>query len=145
MRAQGDWKGILDILRWRVPASLFSYVLGAAVVIVAAPWVLSLLQSKTQMLPRPGMLALLVLVGLDLIVGIHSTLLQTGNEVPQLRSFCLSACLSLLLMWPLGTRFHVWGVIAAPFLGQLVVNYWWVPYQFWVRVQAGLRIQERPV
>ena len=145
MRAHGNWKGIVSILRQRVPATLVTYGLGAAIVTVAAPWVLSVLQSKTQMLPRSGMLALLVLVGLDLIVGIHSALLQTGNEVPQVRAFCVSACLTLLLMWPLGTRFQVWGVMAAPFLGQLVANYWWVPWQFWVRLQAGIRRQEGAV
>jgi hypothetical protein len=145
MRAQGNWNGILAILRWRVPASLVTYGIGAAIVIVAAPWVLSLLESRTEMLPRPAMLALLVLVGLDLIVGIHSALLQTGNEVPHMRAFCVSAFFTLVFMWPLGTRFQVWGIIAAPFLGQLVANYWWVPYQFWERLQAGIRRQEGTV
>ena len=91
------------------------------------------------MLPRPEMLALLGLLGLDLIVGLHSALLQTGNEVPQVPAYCLSAALTLLLVWPLGARFQVWGVIGAPLLAQLFVNYWWVPYQFWGRLHAGIR------
>jgi hypothetical protein len=132
----------LDLLRWRLPVSLLTYLLGAAAAVLAAPWVLSALHSKTQMLPRQGMAALLTLIGLDMLVGHHSALLQTGNEVPQVRAFSLSAGLTLLLMWPLGTRFHLWGVMAAPFLGQLMVNYWWVPLQFWGRLQAGLRTQQ---
>lgn len=142
MRAQGDWRAVAEVLRWRLPASLITYAFGAALTVLLAPWVLSQLQSKTQMLARPEMLALLVLIGLDLIVGLHSALLQTGNEVPQVPAFCLSAALTLLLVWPLGTRFQVWGVIGAPFLAQLVVNYWWVPYQFWERLIAGLRMVE---
>ena len=139
MRAHGDWKGILGLLRWRLPASLLTYAVGAAVTVLLAPWVLSHLQSRTEMLPRPEMLALLGLLGLDLIVGLHSALLQTGNEVPQVPAYCLSAALTLLLVWPLGAKFQVWGVIGAPFLAQLLVNYWWVPYQFWGRLHAGLR------
>lgn len=142
MRAQGDWKGIAGVLRWRLPATLLTYVLGAGATVWAAPWVLTGLQSKTAMLPRPEMLALLILIGLDLVVGIHSALLQTGNEVPHVRAFCFSAALTLLLVWPLGRKFQVWGVITAPFLAQLVVNYWWVPYQFWRRLEAGIRTAE---
>lgn len=142
MRIQNNWKGILGLLRWRLPASLLTYGLGAMVVIIAAPWVLSLLQSKTEMLPRMGMVALFALIGLDLIVGHHSALLQTGNEVPHLRAFCISACLTLCLVWPLGRQFHLWGVIAAPCLAQVVVSYWWVPCQFWKRLHNGIRKQE---
>jgi hypothetical protein len=145
MRARGDWQGIVDLLRWRLPASVLTYALGAAVTVLIAPWVLSLLQSRTGMLPRPEMLALLILIGLDLIVGLHSSLLQTGNEVPHMPAFCLSAALTMLLVWPLGSRFQVWGVIGAPFLAQLFVNYWWVPYQFWGRLRAGIRTSEGDV
>jgi len=87
------------------------------------------------------MIALLALIGLDVIVGFHSALLQTGNEVPQVRAYCLSAALTLCLVWPLGARFQVWGVIGAPFLAQLAVNYWLVPYQFWRRLRTGVRNQ----
>ncbi len=145
MRIQNNWKGILGLLRWRMPASLVTYGLGAIVMIIAAPWVLSLLQSKTDMLSRSGMVALLALIGLDLIVGHHSALLQTGNEVPHLQAYCVSAGLTLILVWPLGHHFHMWGVVGAPFLAQLMVNYWWVPCQFWRRLYRGLPKQEEGV
>jgi hypothetical protein len=142
MRVQGNWTGVLRLLRRRLPASVVTYVVGATVMAFAAPWALSHLHSRTEMLPPAAMMALLALVGLDLIVSLHSLLLQTGNEVPHVRAFCVSACLTLLLVWPLGSRFHLWGVMAAPFLAQVMANYWWVPYQFWARLHAGIRGQE---
>ena len=141
MRVQGDWRGIEEVLRWRLPASALSYGLGATAVALVAPGILFALHSKTQVLPAPMMLALLVLIGLDVIMGIHSALLQTGNEFPHVRLYVLSTCLTLALLWPLGSRFQVWGVLGAPFLGQLLVNYWWVPAQFWGRFREGIRRQ----
>jgi len=139
LRVRGQWKAIFGLLRWRLPASLLTYGVGAILMIIAAPWFLSFLHSKTEMLPCAGMVALLALIGLDLIVGHHSALLQTGNEIPQLHAYCISACLTLLLVWPLGRHFHLWGVIGAPCLAQLVVSYWWVPCQFWRRLHVGIR------
>jgi hypothetical protein len=134
LRTQSRLPEVVRMLRWRLPLSMATYVAGASCLILLAPLLLSWLKSNTAPLPGLQMAALFGLIGLDLFLGHHSAILQTGNEVPHLRVFAVSAVLMMLLVWPLGRLFHVWGVLAAPFVAQLVWSYWWTPWQCWKRL-----------
>ncbi len=140
LRVQSRLPDVVRLLCRRIPLSMATFVAGATVLILLAPLLLGWLKSNTSPLPNLQMAALFSLVGLDLFLGHHSAILQTGNEVPQLPAFAASAVLTILFAWPLGRLFHVWGVLAAPFAAQLVWSYWWTPWHCWkqlLRSAAG--------
>lgn len=142
LRARGDWERIRHLVVWRLPISMATYLLGAVLVVALAPRMLGVLGSRTELLPTVLLVVLLLLMGLDLLVGHHSALLQVGNETPHLKVYIIAAALTWLLVWPLGTKYHVWGLMAAPFLSQLILSYWWTPCRFWRQIQAGIRSKE---
>jgi len=136
LQARRDLPGLLAICRPRMALTLATYAAAAAVTVLAAPWLLQFIGSKTALLPAAQLAAVFAVVGLDLWVGMHAALLQTGNEVPHLRTFVASGILSVALGLVLGARWGVWGVIAAPFAAQAPWNYWWTPWLFWRKFTA---------
>lgn len=123
-RVRGETHAVMRLLAIRMPLSVATYAAGAACLAWVGPVVLTWLGSKTPLLPSGQLCALFVLVGLDLMIGHHAAILQTGNEVPHLKAFVLTAVLTAGCAWPLGRTFQVWGIIAAPFVAQVALNYW---------------------
>ena len=109
--------------------SLVTFVAGAVVIILVAPLVLGYVGSRTQVLPNGQMMALFVVIGLDLIIGMHAAMMQTGNQVPHLNPFIVSGVLVTLLGWLLGRSYGIYGLIVAVALSQIIYNYWWTPWR----------------
>ena len=131
LRAQGAIDEVVSIVWKRMLLSLVTFAVGAVVIIFAVPLVLSYVHSRTQVLPTGQMIALFIVVGLDLIIGMHAAMMQTGNLVPHLNPFIVSGVLVTLLGWSLGRSYGIYGLIAAVALSQLIYNYWWTPWRFW--------------
>ena len=131
LRAQGAMEEVVSIVWKRMLLSLVTFAVGAVVIIFVAPLVLSYVHSRTQVLPIGQMIALFIVVGLDLIIGMHAAMMQTGNLVPHLNPFIVSGVLVTLLGWSLGRSYGIYGLIAAVALSQLIYNYWWTPWRFW--------------
>ena len=131
LRAQGAMKEVVSIVWKRMLLSLVTFALGAVVIIFVAPLALSSVHSRTQVLPIGQMIALFVIIGLDLIIGMHAAMMQTGNQVPHLKPFIVSGVLVTLLGWLLGRSYGIYGLIGAVALSQLIYNYWWTPWRFW--------------
>ena len=127
---------LLAVFRPRMLLALGTYVAAAAGAIVVAPLLLGLIGSRTPLLPVGQLTALFLVVFLDLWVGMHAALIQSGNEVPHLPVFVLSGAATVILGLALGARWGVWGILAATFLTQIVCNYWWTPRLFWRRIAA---------
>jgi O-antigen/teichoic acid export membrane protein len=131
LRVQGAVKEMVSIIWKRMLLSLITFAAGSVVIILTAPLVLSYVHSKTQVLPNGQMIALFFVIGLDLIVGMHAAMMQTGNQVPHLKPFGLSGILVTLLGWFLGRSYGIYGLITAVALSQLIYNYWWTPWRCW--------------
>jgi O-antigen/teichoic acid export membrane protein len=131
LRLQGAVKEVVSIVRKRMLLSLVTFAMGAVVIIFAAPLVLSYVHSRTQVLPIGQMIALFIVIGLDLIIGMHAAMMQTGNQVPHLSPFIVSGVLVTLLGCLLGRSYGIYGLIMAVALSQLIYNYWWTPWRCW--------------
>jgi len=134
LRGRGDGKAASRVFWTRLPLSLASYAVGAVLSIPAMRVLLNLLGSQTDLLPAAQLVALFGVVGLDLVVGHHSAILQTGNEAPHLKAGLLSAGLTLSFVAILAPVLGVWGIILAPVCAQLPFNYWWTPMLCWRRL-----------
>lgn len=134
--AQGGGREVAALLRRRLVLSLATFAVGAALLLVVIPTALTWLRSNTAPLPLWQMAAVFGLLGMDLWIGHHSAVLQMGNEAPHLPVFVLTALATVALVLPLGHRWGVWGVVAAPALVQLALNYWRTPWQCWRRLLA---------
>jgi hypothetical protein len=134
--ARGDKAGIVGLLRTRLALSLAMYAVGAGLLLFILPSVLTWLHSNTAPLPTWQLAAVFGLLWLDLWVGHHSAVLQMGNEAPHLPVFAVTALATVLLVLPFAQRWGVWGVMAAPFLVQVVANYWRTPWLCWRRLGA---------
>ena len=139
LRSQGNYAAIKSLLRRRIPLSLATYLIGGLVLLLAGPLLLKLVGSNTPLLALPQMAALLFVVGLNLVVGHHSSILQTGNEVPHLSIYLISGLATFVLGLFLGQRLGVYGIILAPFLVQLCCNYWYTPLICWQRLNRAER------
>ncbi|MDA0989301.1 MAG: hypothetical protein O3A51_00940 [Verrucomicrobia bacterium] len=135
LRSQGRNPEVMRIMRRRIPLGIVTYLLGTAFFVIAGPAALDLLGSNTPLLPPLDMLMLFLVVGLDLMVGFHSAVLQAGNEVPHLPVFVVSGVLTVCLGVTLGLLWGVRGVIAAPFVAHLFCNYWYTPRLCWRRLR----------
>jgi hypothetical protein len=131
LRVQGAVKEMVSIIWKRMLLSLITFAVGGVLIILIAPLVLSYLHSRTQVLPNGQMIPLFVVIGLDLIVGMHAAMMQTGNQVPYLKPFVVSGLLVTLLGWFLGRSYGIYGLITAVALSQLIYNYWWTPWRCW--------------
>ena len=131
LRVQGSVTEVISIVWKRMLLSLVTFAAGSVVIILAAPPVLSYVQSRTQVLPNGQMIALFVVICLDLIIGMHAATMQTGNQVPHLNPFIVSGVLVTLLGWLLGRSYGIYGLIVAVALSQLIYNYWWTPWRCW--------------
>jgi O-antigen/teichoic acid export membrane protein len=131
LRVQGAKKTVVNIVWRRMLLSLITFIAGALMIIIAVPQILIYVHSNTQVLPTGQMIGLFIIVGFDLIIGMHASIMQTGNQVPYLRPFIFSGILVTFLGWSLGRSFGIYGLIAAVALAQVFYNYWWTPLKCW--------------
>jgi O-antigen/teichoic acid export membrane protein len=136
LRAQGAVKEVISIVWKRMLLSLVTFAAGAVLIIFSAPLVLSYVHSRTQVLPIGQMITLFIVIGFDLIIGMHAAMMQTGNRVPHLNPFIVSGVLVTLLGWLMGRTYGIYGLISAMALPQLVYNYWWTPWRCWRDLRA---------
>lgn len=141
LRSQGRNREVMHLMARRIPLGVATYAAGAAFLMAAGPPLLKLLGSNTPLLPPVEMAMLFGVVTLNLVVGFHSAVLQTGNEVPHLPAFIFSGVLTAVLGVLLGGQLGVRGVILAPFLSQLLWNYWHTPKLCWQRLLGRPLVQ----
>lgn len=131
MRAQKRMQEVRMLVTTRMILTILTYTAGALAAIFIGPPLLRLLGSRTSLLALPQAAAMFGVVALHLFVGMHAAVLRTGNHVPQLRSYLASGLISTVLALVLGVRFGIPGLLAAPVIGQMLLNYVWVPILCW--------------
>ncbi len=136
LRTRGDLPGARRIVSQRLLLSMLTYTAGGVVILMAGPWLLTVVGAKTSLLPVPLLAALLGWIGVELALGNHSAVLLTGNVTPHMPGYLVTAaCVAPLAVY-LGLKWGVAGLIAATLLAQLPWNYWWTPWKCWTRLLA---------
>ena len=136
-RAAADRPLAIGLVRGSVARCATTYALGALGIFVVAPALLAWMKSRTPALPPPLLAGLLIMVGLDFLVGFHSAVIQTANRFPHMKVYLLSGIATIALAFALGQTFGVAGIIAAPILAQVWCAYWWIPRRAWSELLHG--------
>jgi O-antigen/teichoic acid export membrane protein len=94
--------------------------------VIAGPYLLTVIHSKTQLLPSIMILALLMFALLDSNQSISSSLLLSGNEVPFMKSALFTGIMtvSILFLSFNFTSIGMWALILAPGISQLIYQDW---------------------
>jgi len=137
LRTKRDEAGLRRVVHQRMAMSLATYAAGAVVILVAAPYVIHLIGSRTPLLPTPIFAALLGVLGMDLYMGLNTSTMISENRVRYMVPFLISGLATLAFSVVMGRWLGLVGIIVAPFVVQLCWNYWWTPMACW----EGLRLK----
>ncbi len=143
-RAQGRLREVSRVIRLRMALALLVYLAGAALLLWLTPLLLGGIGAKTRLLPLPQAAALLALVGVDVLIGMHAAVVQTGNEVLHLKPYVISGLLTVPAAYLLGRRYGVWGILFASFFVQALFNYWRTPMVCWQRLRQDAHPSAAP-
>lgn len=102
------------------------FIICGAGFIFVGPWLLTVIHSKTQILPSLMIFIFLIFAFLDSNQSIASSLLLSGNEVPFMKSALFTGVMtiSLLMLMFNYTAIAVWSMILAPGISQLMYQDW---------------------
>lgn len=132
LRVQGALGGLRRLLQERVLFYLLVYVVGAAMLVLIGQGLFQLIGSKVQLLPRPLLALLAVVMLLELNHSNFAFIITTGNKVPFVRPSLLSA--GAIVLFSTGAAWAgagVLGVILSQGLVQLAYNNWKWPLTVW--------------
>ena len=91
--------------------TMLSFVACASVTPLLAPTALAYIGSQTPFVTTPIWVMLAIATGIDLFVGAHAALIQTGNRVSHLPAFVITALVNLVRVatWPGRTELRASG------------------------------------
>ena len=135
-RAAGDLPLAIALVKGSLPRCALTYAIGAVAIFLLATPMLEWMKSRTPALPAALLAGLLVMVGLDFVVGFHSAVIQTANRFPHLKIYLLSGVATITLAFVAGTAYGIAGIIAAPIIVQVWCVYWWIPRRAWQELRA---------
>ena len=136
MLAAGEVIAVRKLFVERLLAAMITFGVGSAIAVMWGPDILVLLGSKTPLLPTSHLIGLFVVVGLDLLVASHSSVLLLSNRATHLPNLIVAGAVHLPLAWLLATRFQVPGLIAAIAISSLLLHSWRTPLQLWRLLEA---------
>lgn len=131
MRVRGEIPAVRSLIRVRLAISVGTYILGAVMACLLAPAALHLFRSKTDFLPPPLLILLMVVVGIDFLMGLCNAILLTGNHAPHLRASMVTGVLAILFAFFLGRWIGLAGIVLAPLCSQFLYNIWNTPRLCW--------------
>ncbi|MFZ0616697.1 MAG: hypothetical protein WAN16_09680 [Chthoniobacterales bacterium] len=131
MRTRREFSAMKHLIRERLTLTLGTYILVGIAAWFLAPKALHLFHSKTDFLPGFFLAALLLVVGIDMLVGLFSAILLTGNRVPQLGAALFNGVLALGYAIVLSHTWGILGIILAPACAQLSYNLWKTAWLCW--------------
>ena len=95
LRAVGNFSSVRRLVAERLVLTMLSFVACASVTPLLAPTALAHIGSQTPFVTAPIWAMLAVATGIDLFVGAHAALIQTGNRVSHLPAFVITALVNL--------------------------------------------------
>jgi O-antigen/teichoic acid export membrane protein len=111
---------------------LLTYLAGAVALIFFGSWGLSLIGSKTQIMPKLLILIAIIISFLESNHGIAAGVLLTNNEVPFFKASLTSAAVTIILLITMlyFAQMGLWAMLLAPGIAQLYNNWRW-PYELY--------------
>jgi O-antigen/teichoic acid export membrane protein len=122
---------------------LLTFALCGAMVIFLGDWGLSLIKSKTLLLPAFFIIVALLVFFFGSIYGVAEAILLTKNEVPFYKASLLTGIATIILVFALlhYTSLGVWSLILAPGFAQAAYSNWKWPNM----VAKELKIKSRDI
>lgn len=127
----------------RLVLTMFSFIACASVVPLFAPAVLSHIGSRTPFVTSPIWAMLALATGIDLFIGAHAALIQTGNRVSYLPAFVITGLVNLCAGAFLAGSYGTAGVLASAIVSPLLINAWWLPREAWRQLADSAGIEGR--
>ena len=115
----------------RLALTMLSFVACALVVPLLAPTVLSHIGSRTPFVTTEIWAMLAIATGIDLFIGAHAALIQTGNRVSYLPAFVITGLVNLCAGAFLARSYGTTGVLTSAIVSPLLINAWWLPRDAW--------------
>ncbi len=130
LRVEQDIRAIKRLYLRGLAALLLSYLCGGICLLALGKWGLTLIGSKTQLIPNIMVMTALIISFLENNQGIAGGILLSNNEVPFFRASLIAGILSILLVWVMFqfTGAGIWAMILAPGIAHLYNNWKW-PYE----------------
>lgn len=129
LQAKGDRKNLTRLYGQILLFSWITFVIGLVILIVFGDGLMTLIGSKTQLLPTLSLFALGTIFLLEMNHGIAATYLTTMNHIPFVYAALISGLGIIFLAWNMIVPFGVSGLIMAQGLGQLAFNNWKWPLE----------------
>jgi len=125
-RTQRDMIQIGRVYIYSIYSLIAIYVIGGAIVLLAADPLLDVIHSKTHLLPAGLVTLMLVINLLEQNHGIAAGFIQADNRVPFFIPSLLSGCATVVMLWLMLDIFDmgVLGLILAPGIVQLAYQNW---------------------
>lgn len=117
---------------------LLTYIIGGVALLLLGEWALSIIESKTQMMP-------IAIVSIAIIISFleknHSTsgwILLTNNEVPFFKASLIAGLttITLLLIMVQFTNIGLWAMVLVPGIAQLYNNWKW-PHEVLIQLDIS--------
>jgi O-antigen/teichoic acid export membrane protein len=117
---------------------LLTYLAGSVVLLFLGRWGLTLIGSKTQIMPDMLILTAIIISFLESNHGIAAGVLLTNNEVPFFKASLTSAAVTIILLLSMFYIFHMglWAMVLAPGIAQLYNNWRW-PYELYKQLHIS--------
>jgi O-antigen/teichoic acid export membrane protein len=125
LRSQGRLKEIANIFRRRILLTMLTYVFGGSILLFFAPSLLAFLHARTQLLPTPLLVAMLLIYLLEAHHSLYASLVFSENVNPFVVPAIISGTAIVALSVLLTPRIGVWGMLLSQGVVQLCFNNWW--------------------
>jgi O-antigen/teichoic acid export membrane protein len=125
-RAQGNETKITKIYLYSCLFLLFTFLIGGCGLSLFGAKILTLIGSKTQLLPKMHMIVILVVLFFDYNRGMAEWVLSTKNEIPFFKASIFAGGIMLLLLFVFlkYTNLGIWSLILAPAIAQGCYQNW---------------------
>jgi hypothetical protein len=131
LRATRKLAAVRRIAGERLILTMLTFVACASSVPLIASATLSHIGSQTPFVTPLVWAGLAVATGLDLFIGVHGALIQTGNRVSHLNAFVLTGLINLCAASLLARSYGTRGVLVSVVVSPLLINLWWLPREAW--------------
>ncbi|GHV72143.1 hypothetical protein AGMMS49928_28030 [Spirochaetia bacterium] len=114
------------------------YFVFGACLLFFGEWAFGFIRSKTPLLPRPCIVAALIIAMLEVNHSIAGTLLTAKNEIPFFKASLIFGTMTVVLLMVFFRFLHlgVWGMILAPGVAQGVYQNWKWPLEVYKELRS---------
>jgi hypothetical protein len=131
LRARGELAEVRKIMWHRTPLALGTFVAAVLLIPFVAPVAMRFIASKTPFVTPALWYLMAASVGLDLFVGLHAALIQTGNRTTHITGFVVTGIFGNVAALVAAHFSGTTAMLCALIASVLVFNAWWIPLAAW--------------